>query len=60
MSDWVVKSKCNDTAGDLLRLTSEVIRVVHSVRGTDLNTHELHGDDKLISYGLNTVCIVSY
>ena len=27
--------------------------------GTEFNTHELY-DDKLISYGLKTVCIVSY
>ena len=28
--------------------------------GTEFNTHELYEDDKLISYGLKTVCIVSY
>ena len=28
--------------------------------GTEFNTHELYKDDRLISYGLKTVCIVSY
>ena len=28
--------------------------------GTEFNTHELYEDDKLISYGLKTVCIVAY
>ena len=28
--------------------------------GTEFNTHELYEDDKLISYSLKTVCIVSY
>ena len=28
--------------------------------GTEFNNHEVYGDDKLISYGLRTVCIVSY
>ena len=28
--------------------------------GTEFNTHQLYEDDKLISYGLKTVCIVSY
>ena len=27
---------------------------------TECNTYELYGDDKLISYGLKAVCIVSY
>ena len=44
--------KSNDISGDLL--TSEVIRIVNSVYG-DLNTHELYGDDKLISYGLKCI-----
>jgi len=38
-----------DISGDLL--TSEVIRVM----GTELNTHELYGDDKLVCYGLKCI-----